>query len=60
MATQSDSLGYESFCTHDISAARAVRSASWLNDKPNVRSALRIPMVNSGRTNFLGFRLAED
>jgi sulfatase modifying factor 1 len=59
-ANGGDSLGYESFCTHDISANRAVRSASWLNDKPNVRSALRIPMVNSMRTNFMGFRLAED
>lgn len=55
-----DSLSYESFRTHDIITDRAVRSASWLNDKRNVRSALRISMINSGRTNFLGFRLAED
>ena len=56
----SHSLGYASFCTHDISADRAVRSGSWLNDKPNARAALRIKMDNAMRTNFLGFRLAED
>ena len=56
----SHSLGYASFCTHDISADRAVRGGSWLNDKPNARAALRIRMDNAMRTNFLGFRLAED
>ena len=56
----SHSLGYASFCTHDISADRAVRSGSWLNDKPNARAALRIKMDNAMRTNFPGFRLAED
>ena len=39
---------------------RVVRGGSWLNFPANLRSAYRYGPTRSGRSNYLGFRLAQD